>query len=286
MAEGGALINLGELSKPATVLIEKVSDAVGGIAKPWQMKRVAKAEAEAAIIKARARIQLSEVEERGLIRMVREEGQRQENIESITAKAIPNLNEDANPENIEKDWLVHFFDHCRLTSDEEMQSLWSNILSGEANRCGSFSKRTVSLVHSLEKTDANLFTNLCTFVWELIPDYLVVIFDCEHDIYNKNGINYVTLNHLDTLGLITFNNVTGFTAQKDLNRVLLRYFDRLIVMEFTSGANKLEIGKVLLTEAGKELVRVSGAKPSNDYHLHVVDEWVKKGYCLYSPLIS
>ena len=30
-----SLINLGELSKPATVLIEKISDAVGGVFKPY-----------------------------------------------------------------------------------------------------------------------------------------------------------------------------------------------------------------------------------------------------------
>ena len=30
-----SLINLGELSKPAAVLIEKISDAVGGVFKPY-----------------------------------------------------------------------------------------------------------------------------------------------------------------------------------------------------------------------------------------------------------
>ena len=29
-----SLINLGDLSKPATVLVEKISDAIGGIFKP------------------------------------------------------------------------------------------------------------------------------------------------------------------------------------------------------------------------------------------------------------
>ena len=38
------LVNLGDLSKPAVVLVEKISDAVGGIFKPYQIVRVAKAE--------------------------------------------------------------------------------------------------------------------------------------------------------------------------------------------------------------------------------------------------
>ena len=70
MSDGSALINLGELSRPATVLIEKISDAIGGIAKPWQIERVAKAEAKAEVARAEGRIQISEIEERALQRMV------------------------------------------------------------------------------------------------------------------------------------------------------------------------------------------------------------------------
>ena len=157
MAEKGSLVNIdfGSLSEPATVLIEKISDAVGGIAKPGQITRVAKAEADAEVIKARARIEISEMEERALQRMVREEGQRQENMESITAKAIPHLKDDAKPDEIEKDWITNFFDKCRLISDQEMQTLWANILAGQANAPGSFSKRTIEIVAALDKRTQN-----------------------------------------------------------------------------------------------------------------------------------
>lgn len=48
-----SLVNFGQLSKPADTLIKKVSAAVGGIFAPWQIRRVAKAEAEASLIKAK-----------------------------------------------------------------------------------------------------------------------------------------------------------------------------------------------------------------------------------------
>lgn len=51
-----SLVNLGDLSKPANTLIEKVSSAIGGIFEPWQIKRVAKAEAEAGLIKQRQKL--------------------------------------------------------------------------------------------------------------------------------------------------------------------------------------------------------------------------------------
>lgn len=62
MGEGNSLVNLGDLSKPATVLIEKISDAIGALYKPRQIKRIAQAEAEAEKIKALAGIEVTEIQ--------------------------------------------------------------------------------------------------------------------------------------------------------------------------------------------------------------------------------
>jgi hypothetical protein len=52
MSDGNSIINLGDISKPAVVLIEKISDAVGGYFKPHQIRQLARAEADAEKIKA------------------------------------------------------------------------------------------------------------------------------------------------------------------------------------------------------------------------------------------
>ena len=56
---------IASLSKPANTLVEKVSDAVWGIARPWQIKRVAKAEADAKKTQALADVEVTEIERRG-----------------------------------------------------------------------------------------------------------------------------------------------------------------------------------------------------------------------------
>ena len=61
------------LTKPATVLIERVSDAVGGIAKPWQIQRVAKANAKANLIVAQSEIEITELQQRAAHRFIEEE---------------------------------------------------------------------------------------------------------------------------------------------------------------------------------------------------------------------
>ncbi len=239
MSEHNSLINLGGLAKPATVLIEKVSDAVGGIAKPWQIERVAKAEAKADLIRASNRIEISELEERALKRLVREEGAKQQNIENITAKAIPHLSAEAKPEVLEKDWLTHFFDRCRGVSDEEMQSLWAQILAGQSNKTGSFSKRTIEIVAALDKSDAELFTNFCSFVW-LIDDETPVIFDLSAEIYKSCGLNFHALSHLDAIGLIDFDKSRSLKErayrplgiENDLRQISVSRSARMLCLSF------------------------------------------------------
>lgn len=283
MGEGGPLINLGDLSRPATVLIEKVSDAVGGIARPGQIRRVARAEAEAEIIRAEARIQITDMEKRALVRMVREEGQKQENIENITAQAIPHLNPDAKPEKIEKDWLTHFFDRCRLVSDQEMQSLWSRILASEANTPGNFSPRTIDLVAPFSKRDAQLFTNFCTFVWMVGP-LTALVFDPEKEIYQKAGITFDQLMHLDNIGLVTFDPLAGYARLRLPKYAHFFYYGRPVTIEFPENENKLDIGNVLLTRAGIELAGICNSKPSEEFFSYVISKLINGNYAISIPI--
>src|SRR5438552_18662399 len=98
-----SLVNLGDISKPADTLIKKVSKAVGGFFAPYQIKRIAKAEAEAAIIKAQTEIQITDLHRRAMHRFIEEEAQRQKNTADITAKALPQLSDKSDPSEIEDD---------------------------------------------------------------------------------------------------------------------------------------------------------------------------------------
>jgi hypothetical protein len=66
----------GELSKPATMLVEKISDAIGGIFKPYQIIRVVKAEAQAdrvRAVRAESQIEISDLQRRAFHRFLEEE---------------------------------------------------------------------------------------------------------------------------------------------------------------------------------------------------------------------
>ena len=268
-----SLINLGNLSKPADTLIKKVSGAVGGLFAPYQVKRMAKAEAEAAMIKEQSEIEITDVHRRAVRRWIEEEAQRQKNMEDITAKALPQLDEKATPDSVEDDWLVNFFDKSRIVSDNEMQELWSRVLAGEANTPGTYSKRTVNFLSGLDKADAELFANLCGFGW-MIGKVVPLVFDVEAEIYNKYGINFNSLSHLESIGLIQLNSITGFLRHSLPKRFAVLYYGKPLILEMPNDAgNQLEIGKVLLTKIGQELEPICGSRPVEGFRGYVMDQW-------------
>lgn len=273
--EQSSLVDITGLSKPADTLIKKVSGAVGGVFEPWQIQRVAKAEAEARIIAAKADIEVTDLHRRAAYRWFEEEARRQQNMESITLKAVEQLDPSADAAEMEDDWIANFFDRSRIISDDEMQSLWGSVLAGEANNPGSYSKRTVNLLADLDKRDAEAFASLCRFGW-IIGDFTPLVFDVDNPIYNQRGIDFGTLTHLDTIGLVQFNNLTGFKLLGLPKKLVVTYGSTPLVLEFgKDNDNDLEFGRVLLTQAGKELARVCSATKVPGFEGYVRDKWKK-----------
>lgn len=266
-------INFGDLSKPATTLIEKISNAVGGIFEPYQIVRVAKAEAEANQIQAESEIQVTDIQRRALRRFLKEEAKKQSNIEAITRNALPLLEDNSAPQNVADDWITNFFDKSRIVSDKDMQQLWSRLLAGEANTPGTFSKQTVNLMADLDKGDAELFIRLCGFNW-MIEEIGPLVFDLQSDIYIRNGINFVTLSHLESLGLIRFDPLAGMAVTQLPKTMTVFYYDKPANLTFPSDINNsLLIGMTFFTRAGRQLASVCGSRPIEGFFDFVYDRW-------------
>ena len=275
---GDVNVDLGNFSKPATVLIEKISDAVGGLCKPFQIVREAKANAKADLIKAESQIEISGLQRMAFDRFLNEEAKRQNNMEDIIKQALPDVNEKATPEKIDDDWIINFFDKCRLISDSQMQSLWSRILAGEANSPNTFSKRTVNCLSSLDKLDAELFTKLCIFCWQ-VGDFVPLIYDFQHEIYNKHGINFDTLNHLDSIGLVKFQYPTSLLLLEIPKKLDVYYHGKQTRLEFTKDSeNEFRQGNVTLTKIGRELIDICTSSPSDDFYEYILGKWKEMGY--------
>jgi hypothetical protein len=283
MSNGNSIINIGDISKPAVVLIEKISDAIGIYFEPRRIIRMARAEAEVQKIKVTAQIETTELHQRALHRILAEEAQKQRNIESITAKALPYIEEESKPQNMENDWITNFFDKCRLISDEQMQTLWAKVLAGEANSSGSYSKRTVNFLSSLDKKDAIHFATLCSFGWYLGDIGMVpLIYNEQESIYKEQGITFTVLKHLDDIGLVSLT-ISEYN-QTELPKHSCFFYDGIpINIEFQMEEdNQLDIGRVILTQIGQELAPICGSKTVLGFLDYVLDRWSKEGLILSS----
>ena len=261
----------------ATALLDKVQSALGLSKDPQRMKDIADAKADARLTKAKAkgeealineatkhkkkvkqlenRTELEALKIRTKNRVLATEVRSQKNLESIAKRSIPLLNNNANPEELDDDWIVNMLNKSKIFADELMQELFARILAGEANSPGSFSKKSVILLAEIEKRDAISFKSLCRFNWNVRDKIVPLVFNHNHEIYEKNGINYGTLKHLESLGLIQ-HSVKEMILTKELTDIdKVSYHGSNLVLEVPNNGDLL-IGHVLLTKTGVEICQL------------------------------
>ena len=282
--ESGGLIPFSgdEWGKAAKALIEKVSEGIGAAARPWQIRRVAKAEADAAIIAAESHVHITELQQRAVQRFVTEETRKQENIESITYQAAEMLGEEADPSKVDNDWIANFFDKSKIVSDLEAQALWVKLLAGEATEPGSFSKRSVNILADMSKSDALLFNKLCSYSTNSF-DRVPLIFDVQNDIYGKQGLNFSVLNDLQSLGLITFSGISGYSTTGLPTDFMIEYLGRHIRITLNAG-NSLDTGQVIFTAAGRQLAALTNPSPIEGFYEFLLVQLPRQAGVMAKPV--
>jgi len=284
-------------SDVASKLIDKVSDALGGVLAPWQTKRMADAEGRAAIIRAQADAQVRQIQavadieagdlqRRAALRWVAEETRHQANMESITAQAIPLLGEEAKPEGMNDDWMSLFLHECRHTSEAEMQALWAKVLAGEANSPGSFSKRTLTTLAALSQQEARWFSTLCCFIvvindsWSSEAQPIVLALD--DALYQIEGMDFTLVSGLSAAGLITYT-VGGYSNYfVGSHGVQCTYFEGEFTLNpaLESGGSYLPMGEVILSPVGQELARICKGSPVSGFMDYLRSAWRDEGFAM------
>ena len=258
-----------------TNLINKISKVLGVVYEPIHAKRT-KTDAAARIIAAAGELEPTDLQRRAAARWLHLEEHYQENLETIATAAIPHLSTDSKPEQIDDDWLANFFDHAKKVSDKDMQTLWAKILAGQANTPGALRKSVLQTVASLEKEDANLFVKLCQFEFD-IGGFTPVIFDVQGEIYNKRGITFDTMSHLDDIGLITFNSMAAFSRTGMPEHFQINYGGEKYSVLMPEGVNEFEFGHVMLTTAGRQLAPLSNTPAIPEFPDYAIACWKARG---------
>ncbi len=233
---------------------------------PWFAKRQADAHAYATITAALAEIAADQIEANPsdptmLEALISCGGKTNlENLGRILSKASRQLVKDARPDLITDDWAANFRDKSRTCSDPDVVELWAQLLASEANKPGSYSRKTVNILGDMSKADAELFANLCRFqlIMGISAERVPVITRKATEIYEKYGLTRHGLDILHELGLVGYSGdplggvSLGLVAQCGVlghSEGILHFVRR----DGTTAPSKVDIGSVTFTRTGAEM---------------------------------
>ena len=167
-----------------------------------------------------------------------------------------------------------------------MQEHWARILAEEANQPQSFSKRTVNLMAELDKRDAEAFTNLCAFKWELLTcekewyDFLFIPFNFETNalkLFTK--INYGTLILLSSIGLIEKQS-QGYNLNINLSGEYQIKYANSSYSFISHNPQEIPIGTIILTPMGRELSKICNPEPITGFEEYTIEALRNQGITL------
>ena len=233
---------------------------------PWFARRRADADAYAAITTALADVMADLIEASPsdpvmLEALISCGGKTNlENLVRILAKASRQLTDAAKPDLISDDWAANFKDKARTCSDPDMAELWAQLLAGEANKPGSYSRKAVNTLGDMGKADAELFSNLCQFqlMMGTVGQRTPVIIRGINDIYGRWDITSDSLGVLRELGLVSYvgdplDGVSvGIVAKCNVlghSEGILNFARR----DGTAAPVEVDIGTVQFTRTGAEI---------------------------------
>ncbi|MBA7561405.1 hypothetical protein ES708_03043 [subsurface metagenome] len=273
------LIDLRGLSKPATKLIDAVSGAIGAIYEPTRIRRKAKAEADIALILAQNRSDVRDIELRADARLRTIELRRQENVEAITGVALQSLPDHVSDEPVDEDWIYDFYNNCQDVSNKEMQRLWGRILAGEIAQPGTYSLKTLVTVRTIRKEEAEYFNTLGTFTWtDDGGEYYCFIYDHDHQVIRHTNFLFISLLQLQSLGLIYYQDF-GYKINNIDKQCNIYYHGLFHTIIPPQGSKKnLDLGIIMLTNVGQELMPLVDAEPLEEYRIHIVEQWKSAGW--------
>jgi len=280
-------IDIGGLSEIGKSVIDHLAKFIGGIAEPHQIKRIANAQSDAALIRATSEIHIQGLQQRAATRTIQEQARHQYNMESIALEAAKEVNSQGTRPN--EDWLEHFFQHARHISSTETQQLWSKILANEFEQPGQVSKKLLDILRSLDLPDAELFQKLCghSVVVDGEPRPLFPASGHLHKLHEESGITVSRIKDLEAVGLV---NLVTFKMGGELPPKSGKYHFKMgsyiieaHIPESPKPKAGVSLGLTSFTKYGKELFHIINIEPSNEFKRHLKDQILRAGYSMLEP---
>ena len=225
------------------------------------------------------------------------------NLANILSKALPMLDEGADPSLVSGGWTANWRDKARLVppGDEDVALMFAQLLASEVNSPGSKSKKSVNVLADLEPEDAKLFRELCNFrLLEMrnIPitfpgapplprsrfntapnPPILVVLDPQHELYSATGVDFETLVHLESLGLV---KLAPQGYQRGPGKITLTHSKGFLIL---TAESSILFGQAYLTAAGSQLAELCvPLETPEGFPEYLTDYWRSQGIAVSNDL--
>lgn len=235
----------------AEKVIDKISIAVGWLATPKGDKKY-QLESENYLIEQIINdTHMPPLAKAASISNVRKLLKEYKNQQNIFEMAIESLTCDARPEDVDDDWLSYFFEKAKLVSKNDIAIIFGKLLAEEISNPGTVSKSLIHILSIIDRDDAKAFVSLANFCVIIEGLCFPIIYTEEIALYAQNDLNMDEIINLVDIGLIQRDE---FPLSIEIsNNTDIIYFDSKIDI---GNVNKICIGNIILTKAGRELMSV------------------------------
>lgn len=199
--------------------------------------------------------------------------------------ALDNMNGEAKAENLDKDWLLDFFDKASRITEENTKLLWGKLLAYAASNKNICSKTLLNSIFLMGTEDVADFLNICQFCLsemgvsssaDKITSYPIVFFSKYVNTYCKKGLSSLKLRKLQTLGLIDVDLKSEYVFFE--KRVKLIYRNKIVEVE---NDKKIKIGNIRFTYEGYLLYQMAEKIYNSSSLEFILEVWGKRGYTIY-----
>lgn len=214
--------------------------------------------------------------------------QNQKTIAEIAIKNSKEGTDFSEASKVNEDWLDRFMDSAKFVSFEELQLVWGKILANEFEQPGSTPPNMVRVLSEITPNLARAFRLVCSMkviVMQLDENGdieqrgtgILVPFKGNSEEFRDIGLDFKTLNELDTLGVIKFDSKSGYASKGIFNKNLLMYVgDKLELIE-EHNEGEVPIGNVFLTAVGEKLRAITDSIEIEGYYNMVMRYFAEEG---------
>ncbi len=198
------------------------------------------------------------------------ERERQKNIDNVTLFGLIESSKISRQtdEEIDPDWLNRFIGNAQDVSSEEAQALWGKILAREISRPGSYSLRSLEVLRTISKKEAETFRKICQFAVS-VDDNRYIFSD--HTEYNPTAKGWRDYNLLREIGLFA-PGIFGvhFHVCSRCNPIFIHGDYKFKVL--ASKDEDLNLNAYPFSTVGNELSRLVDIETNNDYVKKILSE--------------